>query len=353
MTPALVLDLFAGPGGWSHAARALGLTEIGIELDPAACATRRAAGHATIRADVAALPVTQLAGRLLGLIASPPCQGMSAAGLRTGWADLDLIPALLADLAAGRDSRAAYASRVADPRSLLIAEPLRYALAARPAWVACEQVPAALPLWRETARHLRAAGYSTWTGILNTADYGVAQTRNRAVLIASRTHAVHRPEPTHAAAAAPVLFGPELQPWVSMADALGWDDAPTVNTRGEHYTSGGNDFTADRPAWTLTKSARTWKLRQSNRTNATARTLDKPAGTLLFGPHLNNVSWIAADGTDQRLTVDQAAILQGFPPGYPFQGTRTKVFEQIGNAVPPPLARAVLAVAADRVEVSA
>ncbi len=89
---------------------------------------------------------------------------MSAAGLRTGWADLDEIPALLADLAAGRDTRSAFAARVADPRSLLIAEPLRYALAARPAWVACEQVPAVLPLWQRDRPHLQAAGYSTWTG---------------------------------------------------------------------------------------------------------------------------------------------------------------------------------------------
>lgn len=353
MTPTLVLDLCAGPGGWSHAARALGLEEVGIELDPTACATRHAAGHRTIRADVAALPVAQLAGRLLGLIASPPCQGMSTAGLRAGWADLDVIPALLADLAAGRDTRSAFAAKISDPRSLLIAEPLRYALAARPAWAACEQVPAVLPLWRETARHLRAAGYSTWSGILDAADYGVPQNRKRAVLIASRLHAVHRPEPAHTQTPAPVLFGECLRPWVSMAEALGWRDVLTVNTRGEHYTSGGNDFTADRPAWTLTKSARTWKLRQSNRANATVRTLDKPAGTLPFGHALNNVAWIGPDGTDNRLTIDQAATLQGFPPDYPFQGTRTKVFEQIGNAVPPPLAQAVLTVAAGRVEVAA
>lgn len=342
MTPALVLDLFAGPGGWSHAARALRLTEIGIELDPAACATRHAAGHLTIRADVAALPVAQLAGRLLGLIASPPCQGMSAAGLRTGWADLDLIPALLADLARGNDTRLAFAARVADPRSLLIAEPLRYALAARPAWVACEQVPAVLPLWHETARHLRAVGYSTWSGILDAADYGVPQTRRRAVLIASRTHAVHRPEATHTETPAPVLFGECLRPWVSMAEALECHTVATVVTRGEHYTGGGQ-FAPDRPAWALTKSARSWALRTSTRPHASTRTVDKPAGTLLFGPHLNNVSWTTDDGTEQRLTVDQAAILQGFPSGYPWQGSRTKVFEQIGNAVPPPLARAVLA----------
>ena len=43
-----------------------------------------------------------------------------------------------------------------------------------------------------------------------------------------------------------------------------------------------------------------------------------------------------------RLTADQRAILQGFPPDYPWQGTSRQVDMQIGNAVPPPLARAVL-----------
>ncbi|MFI0225081.1 hypothetical protein [Streptomyces lydicus] len=45
-----VLDLFAGPGGWSEGLRALGLRDVGIEIDPAACATRTAALHPLVAA---------------------------------------------------------------------------------------------------------------------------------------------------------------------------------------------------------------------------------------------------------------------------------------------------------------
>lgn len=61
--PEQAIDLFAGPGGWDVAAADLGFRPLGIELDADACATRDAAGHRTLQADVAALsPVDVVQG---------------------------------------------------------------------------------------------------------------------------------------------------------------------------------------------------------------------------------------------------------------------------------------------------
>lgn len=367
MTGIDTIDPFAGPGGWSVAAAALGLREAGIELDPWACATRAAAGHLTIRADVAAFPVAHLRGRIRGLIASPPCGTFSAAGKGEGVDDLPLLHQALDDLAAGRGIRAQLAAACSDPRTPLVVEPLRYALAIRPEWVALEQVPAVLPLWRHIARILRAHGYSAWAGVLNAADYGVPQTRQRAILIASRARTAEPPVPTHAKHAEPdTLFGPGRARWVSMAEALGWGaterPVPTV-TAGGAATGGAEPFATasraalaserDRGAWVLhtnrdqrpdgtrqtcdpraapaptltAKSGGQWVLRNNTQANATARSLDQPAVEPV------------------RITVQEAAVLQSFPADYPFQGTKTARFLQIGNAVPPLLALHVLSAA--------
>ncbi|WP_416986170.1 DNA cytosine methyltransferase [Streptomyces sp. T028] len=344
----MTLDLFAGPGGWSHALNVLGVRDIGLEWDEWACKTRAAAGQLTIRTDVAMYPVRPFLGRTTGLIASPPCQAWSMAGKRLGLVDQPLVHQAVADLAAGRDTRTQLLSACQDQRSLLAAEPMRYLHAlntvGEPEWVAMEEVPDVLPLWRQYAATLRRWGYSVWTGILNAADYGVPQTRKRAILLASRVRTAEPPAPTHAQVAEPEsLFGPGRARWVPMAEALGWGatdrPVPTVCAGGgpgggpEPFPSGSRKTLSDArnrgtwaprtdgivlqsrregagwaarygardnrsvgaPAPTFTAEAHrwSWSLRSNNQANATVRSIDEPAGTLFFGHRANECTWIA------------------------------------------------------------
>lgn len=122
---------------------------------------------------------------------------------------------------------------------------------------------------------------------------------------------------------------------------------------------------AEAPAPTLTaKSGGQWHLRGSAQDNATTRTIDEPAPTLAFGHAANN--WVfdrpattlmedprvfQPGGHHQpgeqsanaiHITIRDALTLQSFRPDYLVQGTKTRQFEQIGNAVPPRLAWHVL-----------
>lgn len=361
----LIVDGFAGPGGWSQGLRMLGLHDVGLEWDTAACKTRAAAGHLTIQCDIAQYPTAPFTGRIWGGIFSPPCQAWSRAGKGLGLVDQPLVRQAVTDLARGRDTRAELLAQCRDKRSLLAAEPVRWLRDLRPEWVAMEEVPDVLPLFRQIAEVLRGWGYSVWVGVLNAADYGVPQTRRRAILIASRARRVSAPEPTHAEQAEDAgLFGPGRARWVSMAEALGWGatdrTAPTV-TAGGGKTGGPEPFPTqarqslldaqERGAWVLRtgnnsmKHSRSGSRRGEGGVVAYERGVGEPAPTL--DTNVGN-KWRLGDGVSPdtvRIAVQEAAVLQSFPADYPWQGTKTKQFEQVGNAVPPLLAAHVLSAA--------
>lgn len=290
----VVIDLFAGPGGWDLAAEALGVDPVGIELDDGACATRDAAGLRTIKADVSALRPQDFAP-CWGLIASPPCQAFSVAGAGRGRAALGAYWDAIVAISHGEPpARAALDAVCADERAHLVLEPLRWALALEPQWIACEQVVPVLPLWDAMAHTLAHAGYWTWAGVLSAEQYGVPQTRRRAILLASREHRVLRPRQTHQTYIAPRhrfeptlrLFDPGppqrivapeevgLLPWVSMAEALRWP-------------AGAIDVGLSLPG---------------GATFGTTRRGDEPAQTLAFGKGPNDTRWLARNGASQEST---------------------------------------------------
>ncbi|MGY3678335.1 DNA cytosine methyltransferase [Streptomyces sp. TE33382] len=328
------------------------------------------------------------------------------AGKRLGLLDQPLVHEAVKDLAAGRDTRERLLGACRDERSLLAAEPMRYLhalnTAGEPDWVAMEEVPDVLPLWKQYAAVLRRWGFSVWTGILNAADYGVPQTRKRAILLASRVRTAQPPPPTHAQAAEPEsLFGPGRARWISMAEALGWGatdrPVPTVcagggpgggpepfpsgsrktlsdardrgtwtprpngavlQARQEAAVRGGRNGTRENPGLMPSSEAPrwSWSLRSNNQANATIRSIQEPAGTLFFGHRANECTWVAEPASTQpgdtaaptapepiRITAQEAGILQTFPADYPWAGNKGQAFSQIGNAVPPLLAAHILA----------
>ncbi|MFM9703643.1 DNA cytosine methyltransferase [Streptomyces galilaeus] len=307
----LTVHGFAGIG-WSEALPG-GANEIGLELDAAACRTRVAAGHRTIRCDVTQYPTWVFKGRTRGGIWSPPCPGFNKSGKKLGLADLPLVHQAIEDLSRGRDTRAAIGAACRDSRSILTAEPMRWMYDLQPEWICMEQVPSVLTVWRHYAEILERWGYATAAGVLDAADYGLGQTRKRAVLIASRARAAQLPAATHGL--------PGQQPHVAMADVIGWGytqrPAPSV-TGGGTYTGGAEPFG-----------------------NGTRQAMKRVMGTPL---------WRDRGLTHLRPTIAECAALQGFRRGLVFHGGAGQQHLIVGNAVPPPLADAVIRAAAGVLE---
>lgn len=404
------VELFAGPGGFSTGHQLAGLDDVeldGYELDPDACATAVAAGHKRELVDLSIFPVPPR-GSVRGLIGSPPCGGFSQAGLKLGRGDTPMIMAAIRRIDIGEHPDVVLReldAASADHRSALVLQPLRWALLTNPEWIALEQVPAVQPIWTAMAEVLVRRGYSFWTGVLSAETYGVPQTRRRAFLLANRVSGeVRMPVPTHSRyhSRDPQRLDPGMPKWVSMAQALGWGmtarPAHTVTSGGtgsgggvevfgnysrrvvmereltegrwvdpsevrfagagrtSQQTAGQVPRTLDQPAHTITgKGTAVW-LTGDARARATRRPLDEPAPTILSSRR-GNMRWEEGDPDDRRnydrqnvalrqVTVAEAAVLQSFPADYPFQGSRTAQFRQVGDAVPPQLAMHVLRAAA-------
>ncbi|SFQ16059.1 DNA cytosine methyltransferase [Amycolatopsis rubida] len=323
-----LVDLFAGPGGLDVAAHWLGIVADGVEWDAGACATRRAAGLGTWQNDVRQLGPEDFPSATI-LTGGPPCQTYTVAGGGAGRRALDQVLGFVKRMAAGEDVRPSLED-LEDERTALVLEPLRWALRAKQLerpyqTIVLEQVPAVLPVWEAMEEALEGIGYKSTSGILHTEEYGVPQTRRRAILIA-KFGVKEKPElptPTHRrfrrGDVRSAAVEEKLSRWVAMGQALERTDEFVVVS---NYGTGGNPKARGR------------------------RRFDEPSATVTGKISRNRLETLA--GKDlPRLDFYAAGRLQTFPQDYPWAGK--DVSQQIGNAIPPRLAAHVLAAALDLV----
>lgn len=166
-------------------------------------------------------------------------------------------------------------------------------------------------------------------------DYGVPQTRNRVIITGFK-------DPTAAA-----HFRPQSveSSDLSVRGAIGGLPAPVYFSRGLRPA----EIPYHSNHWTM--RPRSKRFAEAGGATAGARSFrrlswDKPSPTVAYGHREIHVH---PDGT-RRLSIYEAMMLQGFPPSFVLEGTLSEQVEQVSNAVPPPLARALARAAAVSLE---
>lgn len=355
----VAIDLFAGAGGLS-----LGFEQAGfdvaaaIEIDPVHCATHafNFAHCKTICASVTALTGTDIR-RLAGMgeaevavvFGGAPCQGFSLMGKRA----LD------------------------DARNQLVFHFVRLVIELNPQYFVFENVKG-LTLGQharfldELIQVMTQAGYKVLLPykVLNAADFGVPQDRRRLFLIGARMD--------QAAATYPTPTLPRVTVWDAIGDLpdadqfadllhsdetpVGWQTKALYAQRLRGLADEGENFGYSRQfdRNRLTSSLRTGHTEVSKQRFLATASGDTEPISHFKKLHPEGLCNTLRAGTDSArgaftsprpihpflprvITVREAARLHSYPDWFRFHATKWHGFRQIGNSVPPLLARAVAA----------
>jgi DNA (cytosine-5)-methyltransferase 1 len=251
------------------------------------------------------------------IIGGPPCQTFSAAG-----------------------RRAAGVLGTSDPRGVLFEEYVRLLKTLKPRGFLFENVYGITgaqqgDAWKDIQDAFKEAGYTIFFRILDTADYGVPQHRERLFIVGLKEGEFFFPRPTH---------GPDArgnQPYYSAQEAVEGADATGVRMG---LTGQYGHLLDDIPPG-LNYSFYTEKMGHPNPVfgwrskfsdflykadPATPVRTIKAQGGQYTGPF----SW-----ENRVFTIAELKRLQTIPDAYEVVGNRQVAIEQIGNSVPPQMAR--------------
>lgn len=365
----LCVDLFAGAGGLAEGFRQAGWgIAAGNDADESAGKTFRLnfPEASFFQGSVASLLSSDLlkrcdlqAGELDCLIGGPPCQSFSYNNHH----------------------------RSADnERARLFSSYLDIVSAIRPKTLVMENVPGILTIGNgkvidEIKTTLQAFGYNSAIGVLSAEEFGTPQIRRRVFIVASRVGpaADLLPKPTHRSAKGAFKSDSLLPEPITVGNAIG--DLPSIENGGgaleanyggtlattafQQYARSGSDKLYNHVCHKLTHvnlnrmihvpeggnwrdipfellTAGMKRARKSDHTKRYGRlSRNGLASTLLTkcDPH-----WGAYvhPTTLRTISVREAARLQGFPDTFRFAGDQIGAhYEQVGNAVPVPVARAI------------
>lgn len=336
-----MIDLFAGCGGGSIGFRQAGLTPVAaVEIDARAGEAYEAnIGMKPVVRDirlVTGAELTRTAGLASGectlLFGCPPCQSFTS--LRKG------APATTVDRA----------------RNTLYLDYLRLVAEVRPRHIAFENVPGMLsgrwrPHFEAFVDRLDEIGYEADWAIVDAADYGVPQYRRRVLVVGSRVTTPLLPPPTHFADPA----DRRRRRHVTVRKAIG-DCSPLRPGQRDpndpfHEARFHSDLALRRLRAIPEGGARAdlppelqleCHKGHSGHYDIYGRMWwDRPAPTLTSGCTNVTRGRFAHPEQDRAITLREAMLLQGFPRRSQLAGTLDEMALQVGNAIPPLLARRV------------
>lgn len=219
-----------------------------------------------------------------------------------------------------------------DERNKLYLEFLRVLDDKKPMFFVAENVKGILSLgkgeiFKMIISDFSKAGYKVKYKVLNAADYGVPQKRQRVIIIGTREDIdvnIEYPKPT---CSNEVELFENLDPWVTISEAL--KDIPDPD--GNHNL--------------LNHTYSKFKLKFNGYIGNRAIDPNKPAPTVTArGDAKGGVVVLHHPSNKRRMSVRELAVVQSFPIDFEFYGSNSSAYRQIGNAVPPIMGQEIAAI---------
>jgi DNA (cytosine-5)-methyltransferase 1 len=317
-----VIDLFSGCGGFSN-----GFEQAGFEIVAANDLFKEASetykhNHPNTKFILGDITKQEIKDEIVatakelgcdGIIGGPPCQAYSLAG--------------------NRDPN--------DPRGKLFNEYVEIVDRVKPSFFVMENVRGILSMDHDGSRvtdlivqRFKEIGYNVRFKLLNAADYGVPQKRMRVIFLGSKDYDLSFPVPTHSENPVNLFqFIEDKKEWVTVGDAI--DDLKELDedfSINHIFAGSGKDFI---------EKLKNTKIGESGFGNYGEAAYKNPPDEPAITVKENHGSVLAHYEKNRLMSPRELARLQSFDDDFLFMGTKSKIFTQICNAVPPLLAKRI------------